>query len=298
MTMNTTTKLSFALWTLTACPPEDQTPIEGSSTSGSTGTSMPTNSSTGPVEVPEGSSSTGEPEEGSTTGELVGSSSEGSSTGANESTSSSTGEESTGEGSSSEGSSSTGELIPVICGNWAVEPGERCDDGNTENGDGCSKDCQRYDYFGIDTEVKEEELVGWEPCWSGPYYWGMPVDTLWNSCSGASQLMFACRKYGYAKYNAVAHTITSDISTKVETPQDYTLSNGSAWMYYAPNGYGYLAVGDPYQFSGCNGGYGLCWPIHKGMKEVFDYKGHCGSNVIDPYGIGGEWEKVVLRPIK
>ena len=294
--MNTTTKLSFALLTLTACPTLDQIPIEGSSTSGGTGTTMPTNSSTGPVEVPEGSSSTGEPDGTSTTGGLVGSSSEGSSTGDEESTSSSTGGESTGEGSSSEGSSSTGDLIPVICGNWAVEPGERCDDGNTENGDGCSQDCQRYDYFGIDTEVPESQIVGWEECWSGPFYWGMPVQTLWNSCAGASQLMFACRKYGLNKFIAVAHTSTGDIMTQVGSMQDYTPSNGSAWMYYAPDGPGYLAVGDPKNFAGCNGGYGMCWPTHKGEKEFFSYKGHCGSTVIDSVEMGGEWEKVVLRP--
>src|SRR5262249_33527684 len=31
-------------------------------------------------------------------------------------------------------------LVPV-CGNGAVESGERCDDGNTTDGDGCSSSC-------------------------------------------------------------------------------------------------------------------------------------------------------------
>jgi cysteine-rich repeat protein len=29
-----------------------------------------------------------------------------------------------------------------VCGNGVVEPGEQCDDGNTDNGDGCSSTCQ------------------------------------------------------------------------------------------------------------------------------------------------------------
>jgi cysteine-rich repeat protein len=31
---------------------------------------------------------------------------------------------------------------PFICGNGVVEPGEQCDDGNTDDGDGCSASCQ------------------------------------------------------------------------------------------------------------------------------------------------------------
>lgn len=291
--MNTTTKLTFSLLTLTACPLPTEDPLEESTSTGTTGHVAPTNSSTGPVEVSEGSSSTGEPKDSSSTGEtLEVSSSEGSSSTGIESSSTSGGEDRT----TGDGSGGTGNSAP-ICGNWSVEPGERCDDGNTEDGDGCSADCTRYDFFGIDTEVKEEELVGWEPCWSGPYYWGMPVDTLWNSCSESSQLMFTCRKYGSNKFNAVAHTNTSDIMTQVETPQDYTPSNGAAWMYFAPEGPGYLAVGDPKNFAGCNGGYGLCWPLQGGEKEVFSYKGHCGSTVMESVEMGGEWEKVVLRPL-
>lgn len=32
--------------------------------------------------------------------------------------------------------------MPSLCGNQIVEPGERCDDGNTTAGDGCSATCQ------------------------------------------------------------------------------------------------------------------------------------------------------------
>jgi cysteine-rich repeat protein len=35
-----------------------------------------------------------------------------------------------------------GACVPIECGNWRVDPGEMCDDGNTVTGDGsCSADC-------------------------------------------------------------------------------------------------------------------------------------------------------------
>jgi cysteine-rich repeat protein len=34
------------------------------------------------------------------------------------------------------------ECPPAVCGNGMRETGERCDDGNTEAGDGCSAGCQ------------------------------------------------------------------------------------------------------------------------------------------------------------
>ena len=33
-------------------------------------------------------------------------------------------------------------LSPILCGNGILDPGEECDDGNTNNGDGCSAQCK------------------------------------------------------------------------------------------------------------------------------------------------------------
>ncbi len=33
-------------------------------------------------------------------------------------------------------------MIATLCGNGVLDPGEQCDDGNTNNGDGCSATCQ------------------------------------------------------------------------------------------------------------------------------------------------------------
>ncbi len=39
------------------------------------------------------------------------------------------------------GACDEGVCYPIVCGNALLEPGERCDDGNTASGDGCRGDC-------------------------------------------------------------------------------------------------------------------------------------------------------------
>jgi cysteine-rich repeat protein len=46
-----------------------------------------------------------------------------------------------------------GQLIAFpVCGNGVQEQAEACDDGNTDNGDGCSSSCQEEDGGGAETE--------------------------------------------------------------------------------------------------------------------------------------------------
>ena len=52
-----------------------------------------------------------------------------------------------------------GACIPAGCGNGVVEPGELCDDGNRNSGDGCSSDCQSLEICGdgvIDATIGEQ----------------------------------------------------------------------------------------------------------------------------------------------
>jgi len=52
-----------------------------------------------------------------------------------------------GRGSADDGSDDGSDGVPVeaVCGNGKLEPGELCDDGNKDSGDGCSSDCQKVD---------------------------------------------------------------------------------------------------------------------------------------------------------
>ncbi|PRQ03134.1 DUF4215 domain-containing protein [Enhygromyxa salina] len=48
---------------------------------------------------------------------------------------------------------------PPTCGDGIVHPSEQCDDGNLDNGDGCSSGCL-FDYVGPEAEPEE---LGWDP---------------------------------------------------------------------------------------------------------------------------------------
>jgi fibro-slime domain-containing protein len=48
-------------------------------------------------------------------------------------------------GENSMGEGGSGEPVDYVCGNQLLEPGEFCDDGNTNDGDGCSADCSAVD---------------------------------------------------------------------------------------------------------------------------------------------------------
>src|SRR6478609_5807435 len=41
-----------------------------------------------------------------------------------------------------------GVCFSIACGNRLVDPGEACDDGNANNGDGCSADCKSTEKCG------------------------------------------------------------------------------------------------------------------------------------------------------
>lgn len=54
----------------------------------------------------------------------------------------------------------------LVCGNHIVDPGEQCDDGNRDNGDGCSSTCQ-FELCGngmLDPHEECDGLLGLQPC--------------------------------------------------------------------------------------------------------------------------------------
>lgn len=55
---------------------------------------------------------------------------------------------------------------PAVCGNGELEPGELCDDGNTEGGDGCSGDCTKQNPE-FDCSVPGQACVDTVVCGNG-----------------------------------------------------------------------------------------------------------------------------------
>lgn len=70
-----------------------------------------------------------------------------------------------GDGSGNEGGD-TGTPTEFECGNRELEPGEFCDDGNTDDGDGCSSDCKEVD-LDYDCSVVGEPCVQVVICGNG-----------------------------------------------------------------------------------------------------------------------------------
>lgn len=63
------------------------------------------------------------------------------------------------------------EAVTAVCGNGLTEPGEQCDDGNTQSGDGCNANC-RFEFCG------DGIVSGSEACDNG----GQNSDTIPDAC--------------------------------------------------------------------------------------------------------------------
>ena len=51
-----------------------------------------------------------------------------------------------------------------VCGDGILDPGEECDDGNTNDGDGCSSDCQSSEVCGngvLDSDLGPDADSDW-----------------------------------------------------------------------------------------------------------------------------------------
>jgi cysteine-rich repeat protein len=70
----------------------------------------------------------------------------------------------TGDGGSAEGGTDDGAPDPV-CGNGAVEPGEACDDGNGNDDDTCSNDCEMQIPSDLPDNAYCDAVAGWSQPW-------------------------------------------------------------------------------------------------------------------------------------
>jgi cysteine-rich repeat protein len=85
-------------------------------------------------------------------------------------------------------------LDPKACGNSRIDPGEVCDDGNTQDGDGCSHDCKSIETCGnglIDVQAQVPET-----CDDGPNN-----GALGDPCSATCQTVTGVAITGFADPN-------------------------------------------------------------------------------------------------
>jgi cysteine-rich repeat protein len=95
----------------------------------------------------------------------------------------------------------------IGCGNWYVDRGEECDDGNTVSGDGCSADCM-IENGGGEGICGDGNLDAGEECDDGNTVSGdgcsadCTTETVAGVCSGD---VYPCRDYDYDPDGCAAH---------------------------------------------------------------------------------------------
>ncbi|MBT6434421.1 MAG: hypothetical protein HOK28_15085 [Deltaproteobacteria bacterium] len=97
------------------------------------------------------------------------------------------------------------ELVRTTCGNNVVELGEACDDGNTQNGDGCSSDCKKrpvLPWLGSDSGT----LVSDKLCPSGSLGVGFAAGYNGNQLEDACLI---CRAVGDSGLGATIYAATT-----------------------------------------------------------------------------------------
>ncbi|MFO0723743.1 MAG: DVUA0089 family protein [Myxococcota bacterium] len=129
-------------------------------------------------------------------------------------------------------------LAPTVCGNLYLDAGEQCDDGNAQNGDGCSSTCQ---WEGMETETND--AFGMANPLSGTFRTingGLPMnsDVDWYAITVPQN----------GTVSAWTHTGQIDVCTSIDT----------IIALFGPDGTTQLATSD-------DEGAGLCSYIDGGM---------------------------------
>jgi cysteine-rich repeat protein len=253
----------------------------------------------GSSEGSEASSSPGEGDETSTSGDSTGLLLEtGSSSGesAVETTAGETGET----GDTAEPSTGTTSAPAPACGDGAVDDGEECDDANLESGDGCDANCsfERWEHAGVAANVPVADLHKWEPCWSDTYEAGDLVSSLLDACTG-DHVLLACRPLGSDTLTLAAHAPRDDVFFEPQVNYDANErhnANAVGW-YYSPY-YGVIGFAPMGNKANCaldGQSEQMCWGVGGNMPLAFVAGRRCGSEEIIS-GIEGQgWERLAFQ---
>jgi hypothetical protein len=204
-----------------------------------------------------------------------------------------------------------------VCGGGAPISGTTCDDGDActhldtcnagvcsgspvacVSGDGCCPpgcllqgdlDCI-YWASGVQKNVPETKLEGWELCYRGTYDEGLmfALPTILQQCNRARMLL-ACRPVGASSFDVVAMADRADALFDCGTQTNCThQANGVGW-YFANNfSWGLAPAGQAVNRVNCDSFAGsdrLCW-FTDGQAGA-----KCGTNV----ALWNTWERVVYH---
>jgi cysteine-rich repeat protein len=176
----------------------------------------------------------------------------------------------------------TDQCLLATCGDGVLNAGEECDDGNVAPDDDCTPDCKSLWWAeGPQINIVEDNLVGWELCWSGLFGGQSPTLTqiLGTDCTKA-KLLIACRPVATGEITLLAmgdrEAVTFDTSNG-NIPYNH---NGVGWYYNNSYSWGFALEGDTIQRNSCDIGadnpqFRMCW--HTGNDTITSgYR--CGEN--------------------
>lgn len=150
-----------------------------------------------------------------------------------------------------------------VCGNNILEGAEQCDDGNTDNGDGCSSVCMNEAPGGsmVYVRLTPQENGGADPEYDGPYVCASPfppcVNGSTNQAPGCTVTSFTVNDDGMKAefFSDIAGTVPRNVaglSFKLLTNVgDVPVSSGTYYDFYNPGAY-FESFTDQYGPSSCD----------------------------------------------
>ena len=124
-----------------------------------------------------------------------------------------------------------------------------------------SADVPAYYPSGPQTNVAKSALIGWQPCWSGPFTGTTPLAGVLSQCSG-NYLLLAAGLNGSNTLQLLAAAPRNDVlfdTAHTNTPHD---ANGSGWYFANDFSWGFANQGDPIHRIQCDdltGALRMCW---------------------------------------
>ncbi|MCA9686508.1 MAG: DUF4215 domain-containing protein, partial [Myxococcales bacterium] len=159
----------------------------------------------------------------------------------------------------------TDQCLLATCGDGILNIGEECDDGNLDPDDDCTADCKSLWWAeGPQVDIPQDNLVGWELCWSSLYGSSMePVSNILSACN-KGKLLMACRPVADSDLTLLAMGPRPAVTFDTGTGNVPYNNNGVGWYFNNSHSWGFALEGDTIQRSSCdvatgNDQFRMCW---------------------------------------